>query len=177
MEQWKTIHNYPNYKISNLGNIRNIQRDKLMKPYFRKGYTLVKLSCGNKSSEKKIHRLVAVHFISNPNNYLCINHKDENKSNNCVNNLEWCTHLYNNTYGTRIKRQRQKLLIPITQYSLNGEFLNRYNSINEAANAVNRDPTSITAALKDRSKTSAGFIWKYETKTENSSKDVDSTSV
>lgn len=78
----------------------------MMSIYYRKGYCLVKLSINGKSQEHKVHRLVAKAFIDNPNNYDCVNHKDENKSNNTVENLEWCTRAYNNTYGTRIHRQK-----------------------------------------------------------------------
>lgn len=72
------------------------------------GYKVVKLRLtNNKFKQYKVHRLVAEAFIPNPNNYPCVNHKDENKANNCVNNLEWCTVRYNNCYGTRPNKIRQ----------------------------------------------------------------------
>ena len=80
-----------------------------MSIYYRKGYCLVKLSNKGESKECKVHRLVAVAFINNPNHYDCINHKDEIKTNNYVDNLEWCDHQYNNTYGTRIQKQSASL--------------------------------------------------------------------
>lgn len=80
-----------------------------MSIYYRKGYCLVKLSNKGKSKEYKVHRLVAIAFIDNPNHYDCINHKDEIKTNNYVDNLEWCDHQYNNTYGTRIQKQSASL--------------------------------------------------------------------
>lgn len=108
-EIWKTIQDFPNYEISSLGNVRNIKKNKLMSIYFRKGYSLVKLSANGHSKEYKVHRLVAQAFIENPCNYDCINHKDEIKSHNSVDNLEWCDHKYNNTYGSRVQRQRETL--------------------------------------------------------------------
>lgn len=108
-EIWKTIQDFPNYEISSLGNVRNIKKNKMMSIYFRKGYSLVKLSANGHSKEQKVHRLVAQAFIENPCNYDCINHKDEVKSNNSVDNLEWCDHKYNNIYGNRIQRQRKTL--------------------------------------------------------------------
>lgn len=109
MLQWRTINGFPNYSVSNTGVVVNTKKNKTMVIYTRKGYCLVKLSSNGKSVEKKVHRLVAEAFIPNPNNYSCINHKDENPLNNSVENLEWCNHKYNNTYGTRIERQSKSL--------------------------------------------------------------------
>ena len=109
MLQWRIISGFPNYSVSNTGVIINTKKNKTITIYTRKGYCLVKLSSNNKAVEKKVHRLVAEAFIPNPNNYDCINHKDENPLNNNVENLEWCNHSYNNTYGTRIKRQSKSL--------------------------------------------------------------------
>ena len=109
MIEWKIIEDYPNYSVSNTGIIINTKKNKMMSIYIRKGYCHVKLSTHNKAAQKKVHRLVAEAFIPNPNNYDCINHKDENPLNNNVENLEWCNHSYNNTYGTRIERQSKSL--------------------------------------------------------------------
>ena len=72
------------------------------------GHLRVALSKNGKTKQFLIHRLVAHMFIPNPNNYPIINHRDENPSNNNVDNLEWCTYLYNNTYGTKIERSKNK---------------------------------------------------------------------
>lgn len=109
MLQWRKIKEFPNYSVSNTGVIVNTKKNKTMTIYVRKNYCLVKLSANNKSKEKKVHRLVAEAFIPNPEDLPCINHKDENPRNNNVENLEWCNHSYNNTYGTRIERQSKSL--------------------------------------------------------------------
>lgn len=109
MIEWRIIEGYPNYSVSNTGIIINTKKNKMMSIYIHKGYCHVKLSTHNKAAQKKVHRLVAKAFIPNPNNYDCINHKDENPLNNNVENLEWCNHSYNNTYGTRIERQSKSL--------------------------------------------------------------------
>lgn len=109
MIEWRIIEGYPNYSVSNTGIVINTKKNKMMSIYIRKGYCHVKLSTHNKAAQKKVHRLVAEAFIPNPNNYDCINHKDENPLNNNVENLEWCNHSYNNTYGTRIERQSKSL--------------------------------------------------------------------
>ena len=77
---------------------------KILKPGVVKGYLRVNLRKNNKTKQYQIHRLVAMAFIPNENNYPFINHKDENPSNNNVSNLEWCTCKYNNNYGTARER-------------------------------------------------------------------------
>lgn len=104
-EVWKPIFDFPRYSISNLGRVRSTYSYKILKlKKCRDGYLKVCL-CKNKSKYYVfVHRLVANAFITNPNRYPIINHKDENKANNCYTNLEWCTQKYNVNYGTRIKR-------------------------------------------------------------------------
>ena len=110
MEIFKTIEDFENYEVSNYGNVRNIKKNKFMSIYPKdSGYLVVKLSSNGKAKECRVHRLVAKAFIDNPHNYDCVNHKDENKTNNRSENLEWCDHLYNNTYGNRIDKQSQSL--------------------------------------------------------------------
>lgn len=106
-EIWKVIEDYPNYEVSTLGRVRNRETLKLMTPCKNKiGYMLVNLSTGdNKNKTPYVHRLVAKAFIENPENLPQINHKDEDKTNNSVENLEWCTSKFNLDYGTRIERQ------------------------------------------------------------------------
>ena len=100
MEIWKTIKDFPNYSVSNTGHVRNNDTGKILKPLNLNGYCQVGLHYNNNHKKCLIHRLVAQAFIPNPNNYPIVNHKDEIKNNNCVENLEWCTQLYNNQYGT-----------------------------------------------------------------------------
>ena len=105
-EVWKSIFDYSNYKISNLGRIRSLKKYKILKQSTNRfGYKSVSLHKFGTSKTFAIHRLVAKAFIPNPNNYPCVNHKDENPSNNCVSNLEWCTYQYNSIYGTAIERR------------------------------------------------------------------------
>lgn len=95
-EIWKTIAEAPNYEVSNLGNIRNIKLNKPMKPFYNNsGYCQVVLRNDNKNLYRLVHRLVAITFLDNPNGYAEVNHKDFNKSNNTVDNLEWVSHKIN----------------------------------------------------------------------------------
>ena len=122
-EKWKDIQGYEGlYQVSNLGNVRSLDRivKHYPKDYFQEGrvlksaltkngYPMVVLLNHNDRKTKKIHRLVAEAFIPNLNNYNVVNHKDENKENNCVENLEWCTSKYNANYGSRNKKMAKAL--------------------------------------------------------------------
>ena len=109
-EEWKPVEGYEGlYEVSNLGQVRSysnrhgglLKYPKLLKIDVSSGtgYGCVTLCKNNKVKRVPIHRLVALAFIPNPNNYPCVNHKDEIRTNNKVDNLEWCTHLYNNSYS------------------------------------------------------------------------------
>ena len=106
MEEWKDIKGYEGlYKISNKGRVYNIKLKRFMGHESNK-YMCVELGKDGKYKNYKVHRLVAQAFIPNPDNLPFINHKDENKLNNCVENLEWCTREYNVNYGTAIQRMK-----------------------------------------------------------------------
>lgn len=100
MEQWINIENFEGlYQISDKGRVRNVKTDRILIPKITKrGYKTITLSKDGIKYFFQIHRLVAKAFIPNPNNYPCVNHKDENGENNNVDNLEWCTHKYNTNY-------------------------------------------------------------------------------
>lgn len=106
IEIWKDIDGYENkYEISTFGRVKSVKNNLIMKPMIaRNGYLIACLWKNNKQSKVCIHRLVAQAFIPNPNNYPEINHIDENKENNNVENLEWCTHVYNLNYGNVKKK-------------------------------------------------------------------------
>lgn len=100
-EIWKDISGYENeYQVSNLGRIKSLKSSLILKPMIAtNGYLIACLWKHNKQKKICVHRLVANAFLSNPNSYTDVNHIDENKKNNSVSNLQWCTHLYNMNYG------------------------------------------------------------------------------
>lgn len=116
-EVWKSVQGYEGYyEISNLGRVRSTSYKgvRILKPAkMKNGYLNVILCVNQHKVHKNIHRLVAEAFIPNPNNYIAVNHKDENKENNEVSNLEWCSEEYNNRYSNKgMLTKEQVLLIP-----------------------------------------------------------------
>ena len=107
-EVWKDIPMYADiYEVSNFGRVRSKVTGHIIKCYpNHKGYLRVVIHLNGRIKKEMVHRLVALTFIPNPNNYPQINHKDECKTNNMVDNLEWCTCEYNTNYGTRSKHSK-----------------------------------------------------------------------
>ena len=172
-EIWKPINNYIGlYEVSNTGKIKSLARrgnwkTHIMSPRKSKdNYRRITLCKHSQTKTYLIHRLVADAFIPNPNNLPCINHIDGNKTNNNVNNLEWCTKSENMLHAFRtglIKPEKPWHRKPVLQYTLDGIFVKRYNSILEANN-TNPDihGTSIIKCLKGTYKTAGGYLWKYD---------------
>lgn len=172
-EIWKDIKDYEGlYQISNLGRVKSVGRivkrgtnfkpvcERVLKMGDKDGYKYVILSKSGKTKTGWVHRLVAQAFIPNPDNLPCINHKDENPSNNVVNNLEWCTHSYNNSYNdVRIRAAMDKRK-PIIQYAKDGTFIREWSHAREAAEALGMNKRSIYNCCTGRCRTSGGYIWK-----------------
>lgn len=168
-EIWKPVKDYENlYKVSNLGNVKSLDRVitdkngkvKLIKGKIHKLYLTHSgyLSIGlYKNSEQKIfrvHRLVADAFIPNPKNLPQVNHIDENKENNCVNNLEWCTVSEN---GLRKSKKGEKKIL---QYDKEGNFIKEWDSIKKASLELNIKYSTLQEAVKHNHFCSECF-WKY----------------
>ena len=137
-EIWKDVPEYEGlYQVSNFGRVKSFRESaKFKKPkelilkssLINSGYAVVTLYKENSKRKFQIHRLVASVFLPNPLNLPCVNHKDENKLNNCVDNLEWCTYQYNNNYGTARIRAHYSKCEPIIQKTLDGYPLATYQS-------------------------------------------------
>lgn len=152
-ELWKEIDGYNgNFLVSNFGNVKSIDRwickkdgtkefkyGRLIKLQRRiSGYIQVSLCYKCKSKTYNVHRLVAKAFLDNPHNLPEVNHKDENKANNNVENLEWCNREYNMNYGSLPSRMRENLGCTkrrsnkVAQISRSGVVIAIYNSAKEA---------------------------------------------
>ena len=110
MEIWKDVVGYEGYyEVSNNGRVRNVRSGHILSPGVSQGYHYVVLCRHGERRNKQVNRLVAEAFIANPEKYPIVNHKNEIKIDNAVDNLEWCTYSYNNTYGGASKRRGESL--------------------------------------------------------------------
>lgn len=162
-EFWKSINGFSNYEVSNFGNVRNKTTEHVLKPRLCKnGYTQVSIKSDEKEKfiNQYVHRLVAVAFIENPENKPEVNHKDGNKQNNSVINLEWCTASENQKHRHTVgitKTSNRK----VGKFDNQGNLVNSYDSIVEAAEKENHPRVSIDSVLHGKRKTLNGYIWKY----------------
>ena len=167
-ESWKDKKDYEGiYQVSNCGRVKSIKfgKERILKLTKDKdGYLIVNLYKNNKSKTFKVHRLVAEAFLPNPDNLPLINHKDEDKSNNIVSNLEWCDVKYNTNYGTRNKRigksnTNGKRSKPVLQYTLDGKFVREWESYRECKrNGFNH----VSECCRGKRKSCGGYIWRYK---------------
>lgn len=195
-EEWRDIEEYEGlYQVSNKGRVKSLSRytrhgrfikEQLLSLSLGDRYLIVSLSLDNIRKTYSVHRLVAKAFLSNPNNLPMINHKDEDPTNNLVENLEWCTCLYNNNYGTRNKRLSNTLKghsvsnsvkskiskseigkicmyqwRPVVQISKEGEFLGVFPTITMAAKILRIGRTSIRQCCIGSKDFAGGFKWRY----------------
>lgn len=182
-EIWKDVPDYEElYQVSNLGRIRSYEKYKragrhtsvyycpsmIIKSFSAgTGYQRVNLYKNRKGRQLSVHRLVAMAFIPNPDNLPQVNHKDEDKTNNRLDNLEWCTAKYNSNYGThpyrltvkgRIKPKKSK---EVGQYAKSGELIGIYPSICEASRRTHLNRGNIGQVVNGKRSKCGGYIWKY----------------
>lgn len=164
-EIYKDIKGYEKlYQVSNIGNVKSLYKNRLLKPSIENGYLYVILYKDKQPTHKRIHRLVTETFIDNPKNLPQVNHKDEDKLNNNVNNLEWCDNRYNVMYGTALTRAKESRSTSIKKQSKAVQCVETgiiYPSIMEAERRTKIYHGYIIHVLKGRQKTAGGYHWKY----------------
>lgn len=165
-EEWKDVVGYEGlYQVSNQGRLRSFHKNKcsLLAPCVGKhGYVVTLLHKGKSRKNARVHRLVAEAFIPNPDNLSSINHKNEIKTDNRVENLEWCTAKYNSNYGTSAQRIAEKQSVAVLQYDLNGILVRRYNGLSEAERLYGYKHCSISEVCSGKKLSYMGCIWLYE---------------
>lgn len=185
-EKWKEIPNTEgNYFISNYGRLKTkekkvrsglrnnlyvTRKEQIIKNQINKlGYNHISIKINGILKNVNIHRMVAILFIPNPQKKEQVGHKDENPKNNRVDNLIWQTAKENINWGTRNKKCSKTMLnkksgIKVEKYDLNGNFIERYDSIRMAAKENNMYRNQISSCCKGIYKKSNGYIWKYGNK-------------
>lgn len=175
-EIWKDIAGYEGrYQVSNFGRVKSLERRCRTKTYTRKvpekiyaqaidsyGYLIVSLHLDGKKKTRTVHRLVAEAFIPNPNNLKEVNHKDENKKNNAVWNLEWCTVKYNQDYGTRVDRIKRTQSTPIIQCNMNGNEIREWFGMGEMSRQTGFDQGLISKVCNGKRNSAYGYKWKFK---------------
>lgn len=166
-EEWADIKGYEEaYQISNLGRVKSLTREvkfsdgrtrtfqsKIIPQRLSgKGYLMVSLWKHHEGKRFLVHRLVAEAFIPNPSNLPQVNHKDENKVNNTVSNLEWCTSQYNNLYSHKVG---------VVQLDEDNHIIKQWNSIIEAANELHISASNISMCCSGVIERCKGFKWQY----------------
>lgn len=164
MEHWKPIDEFESYyAVSDMGNVKSLRSGKALKQHInsRNGYCYVVFSVNNKRKTMRVHRLVAKAFCKNPYGYQLVNHKDEDKTNNCASNLEWCTAKYNSNYGdaraklvnSRIKNGNTRKIVAVNIYTREKK---RYLTRHECARDLGIFPQSIRRFLNGKHSNRSG---------------------
>lgn len=196
-EIWKDIPGYEGlYAVSNMGRVRSFadanpvnRRNRILKPAFdgKGNYLFVGLHKDGKVKHAYIHRLVAIVFVPNPHNLPQVNHKDECKTNNRADNLEWCTRSYNSRYGhgrermiesrrmnnnmkelaekakaTKILRGTHDAEKAVLQFSMSGEFIRMFRSATEVERELGFCRSNVAKCCQGKYRQANGFIWRYE---------------
>lgn len=159
-EEWKVIEDGATYEISNYGQVRNKITGKVLKLLLLSGYMVITLKMNNRKTISKIHRLVATQFLVRTNETHIVNHKDGNKLNNHVENLEWVSPSENVKHAYRIGLNKGKKN-KVYQYTLDNVFIREYNSPIDIERELKIPRTRILDVCEGKAKTTGGYIWKY----------------
>ena len=155
MEVFKDIKSNPDYQISNEGRVWSKKSNRYMK--LQKdacGYLRVQLYMGNgKGRTEKVHRLVAIAFIDNPDNLPEVNHINHQRDDNRVENLEWVSHKENSEKTQKVKQ--------VGKYDREGNLLEVFDTLAQAAKAENTTPSNILALMKRKPQKTRKYLWKY----------------
>lgn len=162
---FKQLPSNENYCVSDCGEIFSVKKNKILSNKINHdGYLRIQIWKDSRCSFVSVHRLVAETFIPNPDDKPFVNHKDGNKSNNCVDNLEWCTQQENivHAWSTGLSKSHinnRKMSLPVDQYTRTGEFIATFPSQMEVERCLGINHAIISACCSGRRKEAGGFIW------------------
>lgn len=158
----RDIPGYEGYQISKDGEVFSLKSHKYLSVKVdRYGYKCLTLFLNGKPKYATVHRLVALSYIENPHHLPCVNHIDEDKSNNNVDNLEWCSIRHNDNHGTRNKRMaKTKCKNPVMQFLPNGKSVT-YDGVKDASRKTGIAHSQISIHCKDGLPTRDGSKWRY----------------
>lgn len=179
-EIWKDIEGWEgHYQVSNMGRVRSLDRigyqcnkegtivahkhyGRILKPLTSlNGYLHVGFHWNNVTTFQRIHRLVAMAFVPGYSEGMEVNHIDENKENNCADNLEWVSRKTNLNISSALECWHRKLRRPIIQMTLDGVFIRRWPSIDKASRELGLHRQCISSVCKGKYKSSGGYRWRF----------------
>lgn len=175
-EEWRDIKGFEGlYQVSNMGRVKSQSRkvrantcgirllpEKILRDCkSNSGYKLVVLCKEGKHFNKMVHRLVAESFLPNPQNFAEVNHKDEDKLNNSLDNLEWCDRTYNANYGTGVSRCSKKKCKPVSMVDVGGRVVCQFGSALEAERETGVCRKKISSVCLGKRKKAGGYLWRF----------------
>ena len=170
-EEWRPVVGYEGkYIVSSFGNVKSLLRKgrgggEYMGYSLRAGYRKVTLCNNGNRRDNTISRIVGEAFHKNPSRLPQINHKDENKLNDRADNLEWCTVLYNNRYGTKPSRTSAALVgrfgVAVNQLTIDGVFLKKWNCMSDIKRSIGAKVQNISKVCLGRKISTYGYKWEY----------------
>lgn len=165
-QEWRIIPNYPEYAVSNIGNVATIKTNKLRSLSDHKGYKQCMLRKNGKAYNRFVHRLVASAFLPAPEEGQVIDHINGIRNDNRVENLRWCS-ITDNLHFPLAKQHREHLQKPCCQYNLDGSFVSKFNSSFEAGDKTGIACGSIDNCCKGKQLSAGGYQWRYSNSSDN----------